>query len=631
MTTPSTGAQGQRPARQISRTPRQSVERAASIAQKYGYNGAAAHALSLMDANFRTGTVVVVGEIKRGKSSLVNALVGHRDLLPVDVLMCTSAPIRVMTDPNRTEAPEFRLVRGTRRDVITHEELPKWVTHQAIQEIDQSELGEDAALQLPSAAEIEVGFGGLGALTVIDTPGVGGLDEHAIQAALTEARQAGVLLMVCDASTPITKPEMDILRQAREVVGGVIVAVTKTDKNVRRWRSIVEDDRRLIAKHLGIEIPVIGVSSLRALDAVELDDPERRASVEERSGMAALRKQIKWELSAASGLGLRTSLDSIRLVLESIAKTVDEDIELHAGASDAVDKLEEQKRTLEQFREESSEFEQLFQRDIALARNEISGRVDRQLEQLVTDWTARINKDGMRILRTKPQVFTSQIEIELAAILENTLADILKAVESKAEPLFQQDPEAVRDIIVQVMNSLSPVEANSKEVGKKTDNLVDPSLVTLGMMGAGLASVATVAIAAPVFAGVWIGVNLGYRAMRNGKQNLLKWLREMQMTTRQTAMRMIDQVITTARTEISLRYRSSLRAQQKEIQRKIEEAKVIARESESERKEKVARLRKNLEIINATVAELTAQKRHLAQQSTNQPAAAADGQPVSGE
>ncbi|MEJ5928691.1 dynamin family protein [Corynebacterium sp. H128] len=590
------------------RGPRESVTRAAEIARKYGRAGSAEHALALMDANFRAGTVVVVGEIKRGKSSLVNALVGYRDLLPVDVLMCTSAPIRVLTDPHMDGAPEFFLVRGDHKDPIPHAELPKWVTHQAVQEIDQAAGDEDAALLLPSAAEIKLGFEGLGALTVIDTPGVGGLDEHAIAAALAEARQAGVLLMVCDASTPITAPEMDILRQARETVGSVIVAVTKTDKNIRRWRAIVEDNRRLITQHLGIEIPVIGVSSLRALDAMAATDPERRAIIDDRSGMAALRKQIRWELSAASGLGMRTAIDSMKVCMADIKKGVEQDIELHTGASDAVAKLEQERANLEQFREETSEWEQLFQRDISLARNEISGNLDHSLEQLRITWTDRINADGMRVLRSKPQVFTSQIEVEFKKILEDSVQAILVEVERSCRGLFD-DENTIREVMGSILASLVPADIVKRDVDKKTKDLVDPAVLSMGMMGAG--ALAMVIPVAPLAGGIWIGVNLAYKAMRNGKQNLLSWLREMQGNSRSTAMRLIDQVITNARTEILLRHRSNLRTRQREIQQKIEDARKIAQESESERKNRVARLQKNRDIVQATMAELEAHKRAL--------------------
>ena len=112
------------------RGPRESFDRAAAIARRYGHTDAADVAEALLNAKFRAGTVVVVGEIKRGKSSLVNALVGQRDLLPVDVMTSTSAPIRVTVNPveEGPAEPEVAVLRGSSRQAIEASDLDKHVT-----------------------------------------------------------------------------------------------------------------------------------------------------------------------------------------------------------------------------------------------------------------------------------------------------------------------------------------------------------------------------------------------------------------------------------------------------------------------------------------------------------------------
>lgn len=584
------------------RTAREAVTRAADIARRYQLDRAADHAVALLDAKFRAGTVVVIGEIKRGKSSLVNALVGHRGLLPVDVLTCTSAPIRVRTGQVETApAPRVNLVRGQRRDEIEVGELAKWVTQESVAEIERHGSDEEVDA-VPTAAEINVPFSGLGEMTIVDTPGAGGLDEHAVTAALQEARNAGLLLMVCDASSPITAPEMDILRRARETVGGVVVVVTKTDKNTRRWRSIVADDRRLIEKHLGVPIPVVGVSSLRAIDAAEIEDPARRAELERRSGITELRGYLTDQLSAPREQGLRAALEASRATLSALSENITGDIRLHTETSGAVAELESERTRLEQLREHSAEWEQLFQRDMQLARNRITASLDTSLEKLREDWTKRISREGLKVLRSKPQVFTSQIEVEIKALLENTVAELMAEVTVQAEKLFPNQLELQAEITAAVLASIAPTEPSSREVEKKTKDLVDPSVVMMGALGAGVLS-AVIPIA-PLAGGIWVGINMGYRAMRNGKQHLLAWLRETTATSRSATARILDTVITTARTEILLRHRANLRRGIKDTQAKIDEAKQVARESESERKQNVARLQRNGEIITATIREL---------------------------
>ena len=592
-----------------SRTPEESVTRAADIARRYGQDSAADRAVQMLNATFRAGTVVVMGEVKRGKSSLVNALIAQPDLLPVDVLTCTSAPIRVAVSYDGPVVPQVTLVRGTEREMILATELARWVTVDGVGSLQgNTNAGLEEAQDPPSSAEIAVRYPDMDGITVVDTPGVGGLDKRAVTAALQEARHAGVLLMVCDASTPITAPEMDILRQAHDSVGGVIVAVTKTDKNTRRWRAIVEDNKRLISSHMGIDVPVVGVSSLRALDAARCIDPARRAELERRSGIAQLRSQLRAQLRQPAAMGQRAALQSITTTLTGIAKTVRDDIRLLAESSTAVEQLEAEKTTLERLREESSEFEQRFQRDLAVARTRVTEGLDKALEEVRHEWTQQINADSLRVLRSKPQVFTSQIETELAVVMEDTVGAMVEEISELASALFPDRQELIAEIMGTTVASLTPAEVSGHEVEKKTKDIIDPSVLMMGMIGSG--ALAAIIPVAPLAGAVWVGVNLGYRAMRNGKQHLITWLRETTASVRTATTRMLDTLITTARTDVMLRYRADLRTKIKELHGRIDQAREAARESEGERQERSARLTRNVQIIEATIAELG---RHLQQ------------------
>ena len=586
-----------------SRTPEESVTRAADIARRYGQDSAADRAVQMLNATFRAGTVVVMGEVKRGKSSLVNALIAQPDLLPVDVLTCTSAPIRVAVSHDGPVVPQVTLVRGTEREMILATELARWVTVDGVGSLQgNTNAGLEEAQDPPSSAEIAVRYPDMDGITVVDTPGVGGLDKRAVTAALQEARHAGVLLMVCDASTPITAPEMDILRQAHDSVGGVIVAVTKTDKNTRRWRAIVEDNKRLISSHMGIDVPVVGVSSLRAIDAARCIDPARRAELERRSGIAQLRSQLRSQLRQPAAMGQRAALQSITTTLTGIAKTVRDDIRLLAESSTAVEQLEAEKTTLERLREESSEFEQRFQRDLAVARTRVTEGLDKALEEVRHEWTQQINADSLRVLRSKPQVFTSQIETELAVVMEDTVGAMVEEISELASALFPDRQELIAEIMGTTVASLTPAEVSGHEVEKKTKDIIDPSVLMMGMIGSG--ALAAIIPVAPLAGAVWVGVNLGYRAMRNGKQHLITWLRETTASVRTATTRMLDTLITTARTDVMLRYRADLRTKIKELHGRIDQAREAARESEGERQERSARLTRNVQIIEATIAEL---------------------------
>ena len=424
--------------------------------------------------------------------------------------------------------------------------------------------------------------------------------------ALDEAGRAGVIVMVVDASTPITAGEMDILARARASVGHVVVAVTKTDKNLRRWRGIVDDDRRLIARHLGLDPPVIGVSCLRALDAIELD-PARREHVEQISGITDLRRAIEHGLALGDALPRIAGLRAAATALAGIATGVEADLRVARDADTMLPELEERKAELEALRTHSMQWEQYLSRNLSLARTRIADRVDRELDDIRERWTASVNTSGMKVLRSRPQIFTAQIERELAGVVERSVAEILHVLEAETARLFPGDPQMWAQVAGPTMATVVPPDVIGKSVGRKTDNLFDPTLLSMGVIGAGLLT--AIIPLAPVAGGVWVGVNMAYRAMKNGKSALLQWLRETVATTRTSAMRLVDTVSTTARPEIVIRYRDHLRRESEAVQQRIDEAGRTARKSQADREATIERLTKNLRILRATIAELD---RHIA-------------------
>lgn len=584
------------------------VSSALKVLDRYGHADAAeAIRRTWADTTLR-GTVVVVGEVKRGKSSVINAIAGARGLLPVDVDVCTSVPVQVLRSDENTEVIDLNFGDYIERAPLS--ELREWTT------MNGARVSDPDTPELPTGVTVRVAGDHVPRALFIDTPGAGGLDREAIDIALERARGAGVLLMVCDATTPITAPEMDILARAAQAAGSVIVAVTKTDKNLRRWRAIVDDDRRLIREHLGRDVPVIGVSSLRAVDAAEMADPERRARVEKTSGIAELRAHIAAEMARGALLSKVAALSMAESALEGVASSIDADIAAVDRAEEVVPELEARREELRRLRDHGQEWEQILSRNISVARQSIMAGFDGEMDRIREHWIRTINNSGMKVLRSKPQVFTSRIEEELSAAAEATVNRQLEVLRREANALFGDDHEW-EAMAGAALLSIAPGGAGDgrHSVASKTENLLDPSMLTLGIIsgpaiasagGGALAAMglATIALPAAVIGGGWLGVNMAYRAMRNGKQHLVTWTRETVAALRMSVNRNIDTLVTTVRTEIVLRYRSRLRREGDELKRRIEDARATARASEEERRQTLARLNRNKEIVAKVRADL---------------------------
>ena len=220
--------------------------------------------------------VVVVGEFKKGKSSLVNALVGA-DVCPVDDDIATALPTYIRHGEDAGAA----LLHGRgdggdpRRVPIPLTEIRRHVTGRQ----DDDAPARDGQ---PSGVEVRLPRSMLASgLVVVDTPGLGGLGSRHAAASLAATSLADAVLFVTDASQELTAAEYDFLKRARDMCDTVLCVVTKRDF-YPEWRRIADLNRGHLAG-LG-DVDVHAVSSSLRTQAVAAND----RALNEESGFPAL-------------------------------------------------------------------------------------------------------------------------------------------------------------------------------------------------------------------------------------------------------------------------------------------------------------------------------------------------------
>ncbi|MEH3131645.1 MAG: dynamin-like GTPase family protein [Mycolicibacterium neoaurum] len=208
--------------------------------------------------------VVIAGQLKQGKSQLLNSLLN----LPVARVGDDESTV-VATVVSYAEEPSARLVLAGPAGL---EYAP----------IEMADLKKDLR-RLPVALGREVLRAEVGApapmlkngLTFIDTPGVGGHGQPHLSATLGLLPDADAVLMVSDTSQEFTEPELTFIRQAVEICPVAAVIATKTDL-YPYWRDIVGVDTTHLGR-AGVQIPVIPASSVLRGHAISLNDKELNA------------------------------------------------------------------------------------------------------------------------------------------------------------------------------------------------------------------------------------------------------------------------------------------------------------------------------------------------------------------
>jgi replication fork clamp-binding protein CrfC len=207
--------------------------------------------------------VVIAGQLKQGKSQLLNSLLN----LPVARVGDDEATV-VITVVSYSDPPSARLIVATGAD-----------GEPAAIDIPVDDINTDLR-QAPQAGSREVLRVEIGApspllqggLAFIDTPGVGGHGQPHLSATLGLLPDADALIMVSDTSQELTEPEMWFIQQAHRICPVGVLVATKTDL-YPHWRDVVNTN----AGHLqraGVPMPIIGVSSVLRSHAVTLNDKE---------------------------------------------------------------------------------------------------------------------------------------------------------------------------------------------------------------------------------------------------------------------------------------------------------------------------------------------------------------------
>ncbi len=239
------------------------LQDSAALSDELGFETAAQAIREQLEA-FRQKelTVVVAGEAKRGKSSLLNALLNEKTpLFPVDVSVCTNVSSVVRYGETETieayiEDPKVK--NGCRTEKISRDQIPDYV----------SELGNPnnykqvkllkACIPNPLLQE---------GVVFVDTPGVGSLNIEHAETTYSFLPNADVLLFVTDADSGLTESELRFLERGYKYCKNILFPLTKKDLNAN-YGAILEDNRTKISRTLHIpaeEVQIIPVSSTAKL------------------------------------------------------------------------------------------------------------------------------------------------------------------------------------------------------------------------------------------------------------------------------------------------------------------------------------------------------------------------------
>jgi replication fork clamp-binding protein CrfC len=549
--------------------------------------------------------VVIAGQLKQGKSQLLNSLLN----VPVARVGDdeTTALVTVVT---YAEQPCARLV------VSAGEGLePQTI------DIPVDDIRHDLR-RAPQAAgrevlRVEVGAPSpllKGGLAFIDTPGVGGHGQPHLSATLGLLPDADAMLMVSDTSQEFTEPEMRFIRQAHEICPVGAIVATKTDL-YPFWRQIVTANTAHLQR-AGLDLPLIPASSLLRSHAITLNDKE----LNEESNFPAIVKFLSEKVLSRESDRVRDHVVSeIRSAAEHLRLSVDSELAALNDPDEAgrlTEDLERRKQEAQDALQQTALWQQVLNDGIA----DLTADVDHDLRARFR----AITQHAEQVIDTcDPTQHWAEIGGEVEDDVANAVGDNFVWAYQRAEALAA---DVARTFVEAGLDAIKMPEVSAREMGADVGRLKSLARLESKPIGKGhkvitsmrgsyggvlmfgmLTSVAGLGMFNPLSLGA--GLLLGRKAYKEDMENRMMRVRNEAKTN---LRRFVDDVLFVVTKESRDRlknvqrqlrdhYREIANQTTRSLNESLQSTIAAARMEETERNNRIHELERQLNILGQVI------------------------------
>jgi ribosome biogenesis GTPase A len=395
--------------------------------------------------------LAVLGQFKRGKSTLLNALLGA-DVLPIGVVPVTAIP--TFLEAGATSILRVTHIGGEIEELKI--EGPE-VLRERLTDLVTEEGNPANALRI---ARVDVRFSSQlleSGVVLIDTPGVGSTVRHNSATADAILSECDATLFVLSADPPITQVEIEFLARIRQAVARCIVVLNKIDllETKERDQAIAFLRRVLIEEgKFDPSTPIFCVSARKALRAAETRDTDDF----EASGLAGLEAYLSKFLATEKRAALETAIagkaaalvGELRLETELTLRALRlpiEDLERRVAAFDvAIKGFEMELRTVSDLlagdrRRAIQELEAEAERLRTESRSVLQGQLDLALQK---------NEDPRGARETLSQSVVALFDEALKEVIQDAgdrLAATLRVHQVRADELIASVRRTAADLM----------------------------------------------------------------------------------------------------------------------------------------------------------------------------------------
>ncbi len=367
--------------------------------------------------------LVVLGLFKRGKSSFINSIL-ESNVVPTGVIPLTA----IITFIEYAENPSAKIYfEDNETREVSVEEVADYVAEEKNPNNEKGVL--KVVIYTPNPL--------LKKIVLIDTPGVGSSLEHNTEATLRFVDKIDAALFILSTDIPVTKLEVEFLRELKTKVPRIIFILNKSDLlQNEKLKELISYNEKVLNEVCDREIIIDSVSSLKAEAALNSGDTEKFSE----SGITRVREDILGMVESEKQSILKeTTRIRIRNIItegESLLKFKLSSLEMPAVELEA--KLKEFRHSADVMKEEKDEFDILIEGKVKRLQEFVSEEVDKLGQNLIRDINDKINRDEREIIGKLRNQDLREFQNEFFEYIKGEFDRKKKNLEEKAIEKFRE-------------------------------------------------------------------------------------------------------------------------------------------------------------------------------------------------
>lgn len=359
--------------------------------------------------------LVILGQFKRGKTTLINSLIG-KEILPSSVVPLTSI-VTILRFGEELRCTIF-MEDGNEKN-IRIEELPDYVT----------EKGNPKNVRGVRCARIEYPSPFLEeGILLIDTPGVGSTFLHNTETTYDFLDHLDAALFLMSADVPISQVEKELIDTIKGSTQKIFFVLNKIDNLAPKEIEEIIAFNKQVLEEMGVTVDeILPVSAREALKAKKADDGLQLS----QSGLLRLEEALGRFLSSEKGkIVLNTTIfKTQRFIARKLSQIAIEKKTLEASGEELEDKLNTFHKLVTNLKQDREDFAYLLKGE----SDKLCLKVEEMLRVLEENETARIKQRLTDFYEKNPDLGPTVFRDEMQKVIKE---EVIKGFDS-----FRKDTE----------------------------------------------------------------------------------------------------------------------------------------------------------------------------------------------